>query len=46
VAPAAGGAITPAHDTLFTSATLGRYSKGLRELEEHQAAELAGTAAD
>jgi NADH-quinone oxidoreductase subunit G len=27
----------PAHDTLFTSGTLGRHSKGLKELEEYQA---------
>jgi len=33
------GAITPAHDTLFTSGTLGRYSHALRELQEHQAHE-------
>ncbi|MGB6744598.1 MAG: molybdopterin-dependent oxidoreductase, partial [Terracidiphilus sp.] len=38
--------IVPAHDTLFTSATLGRYSIGLSELEKHQATELAETAAD
>jgi NADH-quinone oxidoreductase subunit G len=29
--------ITPAHDGLFTSATLGRYSPALKELEQHQA---------
>jgi NADH-quinone oxidoreductase subunit G len=38
--------IQPAHDTLFTSATLGRYSAGLSELDRYQAQELAGTAAD
>jgi NADH-quinone oxidoreductase subunit G len=38
--------IVPAHDTLFTSATLGRYSTGLADLEKHQATELAETAAD
>jgi NADH-quinone oxidoreductase subunit G len=38
--------IAPAHDTLFTSATLGRYSTGLSDLEKHQATELAETAAD
>src|SRR5579863_5852955 len=36
----------PAHDTLFTSGTLGRHSKTLNELANHQARELAGTAAD
>jgi NADH-quinone oxidoreductase subunit G len=30
--------IKPAHDGLFTSGTLGRYSDGLRDLEKHQAA--------
>jgi len=38
--------IVPAHDTLFTSATLGRYSPALNELERHQAHELAESAAD
>ncbi len=38
--------IKPAHDTLFTSGTLGRYSTALRELEEHQNKEVAATAAD
>ncbi|MGH9605080.1 MAG: NADH-quinone oxidoreductase subunit NuoG [Terracidiphilus sp.] len=42
--------IRPSHDGLFTSGTLGRYSKALREIETHQACEqaheLAGTAAD
>jgi NADH-quinone oxidoreductase subunit G len=33
--------VVPAHDTLFTSGTLGRYSIALRQLEEHQANELA-----
>ncbi len=43
-----GGAdlIVPAHDTLFTSGTLGRYSPALKQLEEHQAKELAQSAAD
>jgi NADH-quinone oxidoreductase subunit G len=36
----------PAHDTLFTSATLGRYSLALNELKLHQAHELAESAAD
>ena len=31
----------PAHDTLFTSGTLGRHSTALNELALHQAAELA-----
>jgi NADH-quinone oxidoreductase subunit G len=38
--------IVPAHDTLFTSATLGRFSPALNELEQHQAHELAESAAD
>jgi NADH-quinone oxidoreductase subunit G len=43
--------VVPAHDTLFTSGTLGRYSSALRQLEQHQAnesakSELAQTAAD
>ena len=38
--------VTPAHDTLFTSGTLGRYSSALCELAKHQARELAETAAD
>ncbi len=38
--------IAPAHDGLFTSGTLGRYSPALRELELHQTAELADAAAD
>ena len=40
--------VKPAHDTLFTSGTLGRYSRGLRELELHQSQQpqLAETAAD
>ena len=56
VAPAAGfvpvaslinsDLILPAHDKLFTSGTLGRYSRGLTQLEQHQAHELAETAAD
>jgi len=40
------GLITPSHDGLFTSGTLGRYSEALKELERHQAHELAGSAAD
>jgi len=38
--------VRPAHDGLFTSGTLGRYSAGLKDLEQHQAAEVAATAAD
>jgi NADH-quinone oxidoreductase subunit G len=43
---AAAEPVIPAHDTLFTSGTLGRYSRGLSEINEHQARELAETAAD
>jgi NADH-quinone oxidoreductase subunit G len=42
---AAPDLIVPAHDTLFTSGTLGRYSQGLKQLEEHQSKELAKSAA-
>jgi len=38
--------VVPAHDGLFTSALLGRYSQALKELERHQAHELAESAAD
>ena len=38
--------VAPAHDGLFTSGTLGRYSTYLHEIEVHQAHQLAGTAAD
>ena len=38
--------VVPAHDTLFTSGTLGCYSTTLRQLEEHQSKELAKAAAD
>jgi NADH-quinone oxidoreductase subunit G len=43
--------VVPAHDTLFTSGTLGRYSRALGQLEQHQAnelrkSELAKSAAD
>jgi NADH-quinone oxidoreductase subunit G len=44
--PTADSAINPAHDTLFTSSTLGRYSPALNELQQHQAHELAESAAD
>jgi NADH-quinone oxidoreductase subunit G len=33
--------VVPAHDTLFTSGALGRYSRALSQLEQHQANELA-----
>ena len=38
--------VVPAHDGLFTSATLGRFSPALKELEQHQKHELAESAAD
>jgi NADH-quinone oxidoreductase subunit G len=38
--------IVPAHDTLFTSGTLGRFSPALKQLEKHQSRELEKTAAD
>jgi len=38
--------IMPAHDGLFTTGTLGRYSPALRDLELHQAQQLTETAAD
>ena len=38
--------IVPAHDTLFTSGTLGHYSTALKQLTQHQTKELAETAAD
>jgi NADH-quinone oxidoreductase subunit G len=45
--PATGpDVVVPAHDGLFTSATLGRFSPALKELERHQAHELAETAAN
>jgi NADH-quinone oxidoreductase subunit G len=46
VAEARPGFVEPAHDGLFTSGTLGRYSPALKELELHQAAELQESAAD
>jgi NADH-quinone oxidoreductase subunit G len=46
LAAAQSALIAPAHDTLFTSATLGRYSPALNELSQHQAHELAESAAD
>jgi NADH-quinone oxidoreductase subunit G len=38
--------VVPAHDGLFTSGTLGRYSPALKALEKHQAPKLAEAAAD
>ncbi len=38
--------ILPAHDNLFTSGTLGHYSRALKQLTQHQAREMAETAAD
>jgi NADH-quinone oxidoreductase subunit G len=38
--------VVPAHDTLFTSSTLGRYSPALNQLQQHQAHELAESVAD
>ncbi len=43
---AAPGLVEPAHDGLFTSGTLGKYSATLKELELHQAHELKESAAD
>jgi NADH-quinone oxidoreductase subunit G len=43
---AANETIAPAHDTLFTSSTIGRYSQALNELQQHQTHELAESAAD
>jgi len=42
----ASDVLLPAHDTLFTSSTLGRFSPALSELQQHQAHELAESAAD
>jgi len=44
--PSAADLIAPAHDTLFTSGTLGRYSPALKQLQQHQAPALAEAAAD
>jgi NADH-quinone oxidoreductase subunit G len=38
--------VQPAHNGLFASGTIGNYSRGLQDLEQHQAAEAAATAAD
>ncbi len=42
----AGSQVTPAHDGLFTSGTLGRYSPALKELEIHQESVPAAAVAD
>jgi NADH-quinone oxidoreductase subunit G len=44
--PVSALTVTPAHDTLFTSGTLGRYSAALGQLEKHQAHEVGEVAAD
>jgi NADH-quinone oxidoreductase subunit G len=36
----------PAHDTLFTSGTLGRYSRNLKEIAQHQEHALTAAVAD
>jgi NADH-quinone oxidoreductase subunit G len=38
--------VKPTHNGLFTSGTIGRYSQGLKDLKQHQKAEVAATAAD
>jgi NADH-quinone oxidoreductase subunit G len=40
------GLIVPVHDGLFTSGTLGQHSPALKELERHQAHDLAEAVAD
>jgi len=40
------GFVVPAHDGLFTSGTLGRYSPALLELEQHQKTVPAAAVAD
>ncbi len=42
----AGDLIMPAHDNLFTSGTLGEFSRALTQLTQHQMNEMAETAAD
>ncbi|HWE87802.1 MAG TPA: NADH-quinone oxidoreductase subunit NuoG [Terracidiphilus sp.] len=37
--------VEPTHDGLFSSGTLGRYSRYLREIEEHQVEQMTETAA-
>ncbi len=46
LAAAGSDGVVPSHDTLFTSSTLGRFSPALNELQQHQAHELAESAAD
>jgi NADH-quinone oxidoreductase subunit G len=46
LAAPATDSVVPAHDTLFTSSTLGRYSVALNELQQHQTHQLAESAAD
>jgi NADH-quinone oxidoreductase subunit G len=46
LAPELNAAVVPSHDTLFTSATLGRFSPALNELQQHQAHEHTESAAD
>ncbi len=38
--------VDPTHDGLFSSGTLGRYSRYLREIDEHQVEQMTETAAD
>jgi NADH-quinone oxidoreductase subunit G len=38
--------VVPSHDGLFVSGALGRWSRYLKELEKHQAQQLAGAVAD
>jgi NADH-quinone oxidoreductase subunit G len=45
-ASSAQDVVVPAHDGLFTSATLGRFSPALKDLEQHQKHELAESVAD
>jgi NADH-quinone oxidoreductase subunit G len=46
LAATSSAAISPAHNGLFTSGTLGRYSPGLKELQQYQSSVMAGAAAD
>ena len=43
---ALSGEIAPAHDTLFTSSALGRYSDGLNKIAQHQSPAQSTAAAD
>ena len=40
------GSVTPSHDGLFSSGTLGKYSNALRQLEQHQNATPAAAVGD